>query len=139
MYAVVQSQFDQINIMTYDLSGPYDGWVTWFNSPIYDGGYSIPGRLVPSVNGAVNNFLNNGVAPGKLGIGIAFMATSGPMAKVFHQRASPGPRQSWTNAPTITAERYTDIMASYYQAGLYHWDAVAQAPLYRRYQCKSFG
>ena len=25
----VQSQLDQINIMTYDLSGPYGGWVTW--------------------------------------------------------------------------------------------------------------
>ena len=31
MFAVLQSQFDQINIMVYDLSGQYDGWVTWFN------------------------------------------------------------------------------------------------------------
>ncbi len=69
MFASIQNQFDQINIMTYDLSGPYDGWVTWFNSPIYDGGYFIPGssRLVPSVNGAVNNFVNNGMLAGKLG------------------------------------------------------------------------
>jgi chitinase len=35
----VQGRFDQINLMTYDLSGAYSGWVTWFNSPLYDGGY----------------------------------------------------------------------------------------------------
>src|SRR5262249_27833526 len=42
LIASVQSQFDQINLMTYDLSGPYPGWVTWFNAPIYDGGYKFP-------------------------------------------------------------------------------------------------
>src|SRR6267378_3422021 len=42
MYAALQSQFDQINVMTYDMSGPYGGWVTWFNSPLYDGGYRFP-------------------------------------------------------------------------------------------------
>src|SRR5208282_5212354 len=59
MFASLQNQFDQINIMTYDLSGPYSGWVTWFNSPIYDGGYRFPssGGLVPSVDGAVGNFI----------------------------------------------------------------------------------
>ena len=28
MFAALQSQFDQINVMAYDMSGPYDGWVT---------------------------------------------------------------------------------------------------------------
>ena len=42
MLASVQVQFDQINMETYDLSGPYEGWVTWYNSPIYDGGYTFP-------------------------------------------------------------------------------------------------
>ena len=55
MFASIQDQFDQINVMTYDLSGPYSGWVTWFNSPIQDGGYRFAstGGLVPSVDGAV--------------------------------------------------------------------------------------
>ena len=67
MFAALQNKLDQINIMTYDLSGPYGGWVTWFNSPIYDGGYRFPstGGLVPSVEGAVNNFLGSGVAAGR--------------------------------------------------------------------------
>ena len=129
MFASLQTQFDQINIMTYDLSGPYDGWVTWFNSPIYDGGYRFPsnGNLVPSVDGAVKNFLTNGVASAKLGLGVAFYGYfwtggSGTSSVCINQ-----PRQSWTNAPTATAIRYRDIMASYYQSNLYHWDTNAQS------------
>lgn len=129
MFAALQNQFDQINIMTYDLSGPYDGWVTWFNSPIYDGGYRFPstGGLVPSVDGAVGNFIANGVLPDKLGIGIAFYGyvwtggTGTPVASITQ------PRQSWTIAPTATTYRYTDIMADYYQSNSYHWDVIAQS------------
>jgi chitinase len=74
LIASVQSRFDQVNLMTYDLSGAYPGWVTWFNAPLYDGGYRFPSTsgLVPSVHGAVSLFLSNGVSPAKLGIGIAF-------------------------------------------------------------------
>ncbi len=127
MLASVQGQFDQINIMTYDLSGPYEGWVTWFNSPIYDGGYTFPSdasELVPSINGAVSNFVNNGVAPGKLGVGLPFYGyvwTGGP--------GMTQPRQSWptNNVPTTTAVTYAGIVNTYYQSNLYHWDAAAQA------------
>ena len=101
MLASVQGQFDQINIMTYDLSGPYEGWVTWFNSPIYDGGYTFPSdasELVPSINGAVSNFVNNGVAPGKLGVGLPFYGyvwTGGP--------GMTQPRQCWPTNDVPTA------------------------------------
>ena len=129
MYASLQNQFDQINIMTYDLSGPYEGWVTWFNSPIYDGGYRFPstGGLVPSINGSVTNFLGNGVAPGKLGFGIPFYGYVWTDGEGPYPWSITQPRQSWTNAPTITAYDYTGIMADYYQPDLYHWDTNAQA------------
>ena len=122
MFATLQNQFDQINIMTYDLSGPYEGWVTWFNSPIYDGGYRFPstGGLVPSVDGAVANFIANGVLPAKLGVGIAFYGY------IWTGRVTQ-PRQSWTNAPTVSTPSYATIMTGYYQSNLYHWDTSAQA------------
>ena len=129
MFAALQSKFDQINLMTYDLSGPYAGWVTWFNSPIFDGGYHFPGtsQLVPSIDGAVNNFINNGVAPGRLGIGLAFYGYLWTGGSGNSPTSITQPRQSWTNAPTMTDYRYTDIMAGYYQSNLYHWDTSAQA------------
>jgi chitinase len=129
MFAALQSQFDQINIMTYDLSGPYGGWVTWFNSPIFDGGFRFPstGGLVPSINGSVSNFITNGVAPGKLGIGVAFYGYVWSGGAGTSTGGVTQPRQSWTTAPTVSTPGYTDIMAGYYQSNLYHWDAIAQA------------
>jgi chitinase len=129
MFAALQSKLDQINIMTYDLSGPYEGWVTWFNSPIYDGGYRFPstGGLVPSVDGAVGNFITNGVAPNKLGIGVAFYGYIWTGGSGTSTGGVTQPRQSWTNAPTVSTPDYSAIMTGYYQSNLYHWDNSAQA------------
>ena len=130
MFAALQNQFDQLNVMTYDMSGPYDGWVTWFNSPLFDGGSRFPstGALLPSLGAAVANFTNNGVASTKLGIGIAFY---GYLWTGGHGTPNPSitqPRQSWTTPPpTATAIRYSTILASYYQTNVYHWDTSAQA------------
>jgi chitinase len=129
MFAGLQSQFDQINIMTYDLSGPYGGWVTWFNSPIYDGGYRFPssGGLVPSINGAVNGFIGSGVASNKLGIGIPFYGYVWTGGSGTSTGGVTQPRQSWTTAPADPTAAYNTIVAGYYQASLYHWDTSAQA------------
>jgi len=129
MFASLQNQFDQINIMTYDLSGPYSGWVTWFNSPIYDGGYRFPSScgLVPSVDGAVGNFIANGVSPAKLGIGIAFYGDIWQGGAGTSTGGVTQPRQSWTTAPSLNQSAYNTIMSGYYQSNLYHWDTNAQA------------
>ena len=129
MFASLQGQFDQINIMTYDLSGPWPGWVTWFNSPIYDGGLHFPNTstLVPSVDGAVNNFLSGGVAPARLGIGIAFYGYLWTHGAGTSTGGTLLPRQSWTTAPSASTVPYYNILGSYFQSNLYHWDTTAQA------------
>ena len=122
----IQTNFDQINLMTYDASGPHHGWITWFNAPLYDGGTKFPnGRLIRSVDQGVSSCLSNAIAPGKVGLGIAFYGfiwTSGPGGIT-------GPRQSWpaNNPPVVSTPTYTTIMSNYYQPSLYHWDASAQA------------
>jgi chitinase len=126
MFASIQNELDQINLMTYDLSGPYAGWVSWFNSPIYDGGYVFPNtsELVPSINGAVSYFITNGVVASRLAVGLPFYG--------YIWTGVPGmtmPRQSWptSNAPSVTTEGYANIIQTYYQTNLYHWDTNAQA------------
>lgn len=126
MFASLQGLFDQINIMTYDMSGPWEGWVTWHNSPVTNGGNTFPstGGPLPSINGALRNFTGAGVAPAKLGIGLPFYGdiwTGGP--------GLTQPRQGWGNgpAPTVTTATYAAIINTYYQAGRYHWDNSAQA------------
>lgn len=129
LFATLQAQFDQINIMTYDLSGAYAGWVSWFNSPLFDGGFrfSTSGTLVPSVHGALANFLSNGVASCKLGIGIAFYGDVWAGGDGTSTGGVCLPRQSWASPPTVTQIPFSEIMSTYYQTNLYRWDTNAQA------------
>ena len=129
LFAALQNQFDQISLMTYDLAGPWPGWVVWFNAPIYDGGYRFPstGGLIPSADGLVTDFLGHGVAAQKLALGIAFYG------QIWgHDVSSPAngslfPRQSWMTAPTVAPVAWTTISTDYYQPQRYHWDEAAQA------------
>ena len=129
LIASLQAKFDQINLMTYDLSGPYPGWVTWFNAPIFDGGYRFPSTsgLVPSADGMVGSLTNAGVPPGKLGIGIAFYGWIWSGGAGTSTGGAALPRQSWTTAPTTTQLSYNSLLATYYQSNLYRWDESAQA------------
>lgn len=122
MFASLQERFDQINIMTYDLSGAYFGWVSWFNSPLYDGGsrFASTGGLLPSLDGAVRGFVDARVAPAKLGIGIPFYGD-------LWAGSVNGPRQPWKLAPVVKQLSYAEIMAGYFQTNRYHWDTNAEA------------
>jgi chitinase len=126
----VQTKFDQINLMTYDLSGPYPGWVTWFNAPIYNEGLqfaSVPGEYVPSIDGAVTNFLAAGITTNKLGIGIPFYGDVWKGGAGTGTGGATQPNQDWTTAPTVTAYTYNDLMSSNFTAAQYHYDSNAQA------------
>jgi chitinase len=126
----VQAQFDQINLMTYDLSGPWPGWVTWFNSPIYNKGLtfpSVPGEYVPSIEGTVSNFLASGMAMNRLGIGIPFYGYIWKGGAGTSTGGATQPYQSWTTAPTVQAYSYNDLVSSNFAATQYHYDSGAQA------------
>ncbi|MCX6921631.1 MAG: glycoside hydrolase family 18 protein, partial [Verrucomicrobia bacterium] len=129
LFANLQGAFDQINLMTYDLGGPWPGWVTWFNSPIYDGGYRFPstGGLIPSSHGMVNDFIKAGVAPAKLAPGIAFYGVVWAGGTGTSTGGAALPRQNWINAPSTTTVAYFDLMSTYFQSNLYRWDTNAQA------------
>lgn len=129
IFATVKDKFDQINIMTYDLSGAWQGWVTWHNSPVYDGGNHLPGGgLVPSANGKVDEFIAAGVPAGKLGIGIDFYGYVWSGGAGMPNGGATGPMQGWTTAPSVQPNvPYFTIMDTYYQAQYARWDTVPQA------------
>jgi len=129
LIASVHHQFDQINLMTYDLSGAYPGWVTWHNAPIYDGGYRFPstGGLVPSADGMVTSIINAGVPSAKLGVGIAFYGWIWSGGGGTSTGGATQPRQTWTTAPSTSQLSYNSLLATHYQSNLYHWDTNAQA------------
>ncbi len=129
--AVVEMKdyFDQINLMTYDMSGPWPAWISWHNSPVYDGGYRFPstGNLLPSMDGTVREYLKAGVPAPKLGIGIDFYGYVWSGGTGTSTGGVTKPRQAWTNPPIVKSNvAYSTIMDQY---GMYpvRFDSVAQA------------
>jgi len=130
VFAALKDAFDQINLMTYDLSGAWQGWVTWHNAPIYDGGLMFPGtsRTVPSSNAMVEEFLAAGVPAGKLAVGIDFYGYVWSGGTGMRSGGATVPRESWKEPPSVEANvPYYTIMEKYYQPQFLHWDSVAQA------------
>ena len=119
--AALQDDFDQINIQTYDLSGKWDGFKTWYNGSLYGEGQTLmtDTRPYPSVDEKVRLYLAAGVPPAKLGIGLAFYG--------YVWTGANGPTQS-VQGVTLDTLGYNAIMDKYFQPNLYHWDALAHAP-----------
>ncbi|MGI4787536.1 MAG: glycoside hydrolase family 18 protein [Janthinobacterium lividum] len=119
--ALLQNDFDQINIQTYDLSGKWDGFKTWYNGSLYGEGKTLmtDTRPYPSVDEKVNLYLAAGVPKAKLGIGIAFYG--------YVWTGANGPAQAIQGVKLDTLG-YNAIMDQYFQPGVSHWDALAHAP-----------
>ncbi len=118
--ARLKDDFDQINIQTYDLSGTWDGFKTWYNGSLYGSKTLMTDtRPFPSASGKIALYTAAGVPAAKLGLGIAFYG--------FLWKGASGPGQSIQGVKTETVG-YTDIMDKYYTPGAYHWDAAAHAP-----------
>lgn len=123
MFAEIQDKIDQINLMTYDFSGPWGGWVTWHNAALYSAEKTFPGRnkLLPSAHNEIQEFIQAGVSSKKLGLGIDFYGY------IWKGVSEPG--EGWTfRAPEVEDNvPYHIIMDKYFQPNFYHWDTEAQA------------
>lgn len=129
LFARLADQFDQINIMTYNLAGPYPGWIVWHSGALFSGGRRFPNGHadLPSVDGLVSAFLAAGVPRAKLGIGLSFDGY------VWSGGAVNRPLQAWTTPPVMKNVPYYQLADAYhireYDPGTpgYHWDEKAQA------------
>lgn len=127
LFGELQDNFDQINIMTYDMSGTWEGWVTWHNSPLFNGGNTFPGstdRQLPSVNKNVQDYLEAGVDRNKLGIGIDFYGY------VWEGVSEPMENWSENNEPDLSPEGgvpYHDLYNNYNLEDS-EWDKDAKVP-----------
>ena len=119
--AALQNDFDQINIQTYNLSGAWDGWKTWYNGSLYGDGKTLltPTQSFPGADEKVGYYVAAGIPKSKLGIGIAFYG--------YVWSGANGPAQSIQGVKTA-ALGYNEIMDQYFQPSVYHWDALAHAP-----------
>ena len=119
-YTTVAGIVDQMNLMTYDMAGPYGGWVTWHSSALLDNQPNHPSSIASSAQA----YRNVGVPAAKLGIGIGFYGTC--------WRGATGPRQTIGSGVTLVASDNTmswaNIMSQYYDASARRWDDLAKVP-----------
>lgn len=128
VFARAAADLDQINLMSYNLSGPYPGWVVWHSGSMYDGGRRFPnGKGLPSVDGVVQSFLAAGVPRSKLGVGLSFNGYVWSGGEVSR------PGQKWSATPMVKNVPYYVIADTYRlregepAPSTYHWDDEAQA------------
>jgi len=131
----LQTFLDQINIMTYDMSGAWQDWVTWYNGSLHTYGMASTngGEAYANCDSTINIFLEAGVAAAKLGIGSEFAGAVWNGGVTTNGTGVTGPNQAWTTAPTIYFDvplYWSDgsgILQKYYKSQNYHWDSQAQA------------
>ena len=115
-YAQVGQVVDQMNVMTYSMSGAYSGWVSWHTSATHDHAGNHPS----SVQSSLARYVAVGVPASKLGVGLPFYGQC--------WRGPTGPRQAVGSG--IVAEdntmSYRNIVANYGLAAR-QWDDVAKA------------
>ncbi|MET3871810.1 GH18 family chitinase [Puniceicoccus vermicola] len=130
VFAGLQEHFDQIDLMTYVLSGPWPGWMTWHGSPLYSGGLHFTGgRELPSIESNARNFLEAGVKPQKLGIGLAFHGDVWTGGTGTSTGGVTAPQQTWDIAPMLKNDvPYSEILSRYDLPKHGHFDVVTQTP-----------
>ena len=109
--------FDRINIMTYDMAGPWQGWQSWHNSALQGETPTTPS----SVSSSVLFYLASGVPAQTLGVGTAFygycwQGVTGPLQDGGSISAGDG---------TMT---FANIIENYYTPALRVWDTSALVP-----------
>ena len=120
VYREVAPQLDRIDLMTYGMEGPYEGWQSWHSSALDGATETTPS----SVAETVGDFLAAGIPARKLGVGIGFFGDcwTEPVT---------GPGQDLrgaTIAATDSEMSYTTIMADYYAPAAARFDTTAQVP-----------
>lgn len=125
----VKGDINEINLMTYDMSGAYSGWVTWHDSPIYTGGCTFPsGSAVPSINATVATWEAAGIPASKLGVGTNLYGYVWSGGSGTTTGGASMPCQNWTQAPSLQKDVAYYKLMNTYAGDPATWDNGAQVP-----------
>jgi chitinase len=120
-YGTIAAQLDQINLMTYGMSGAYQGWESWHSSPLH---WNKNTSTPTGIDASVSHYLAAHVPAAKLGIGSGFYGECYTSPVTAPAQALGGS----TVAASDGTMSYTNIMASYFSASAYHYDSAADVP-----------
>jgi chitinase len=120
-YGTIAAQLDRINLMTYGMSGAWEGWQSWHSSPLH---WNMVSSTPTGIDASVAHYLAAHVPAGKLGVGAGFYGEcyTAPVS---------GPAQALMGSQVAASDgtmSYASIMSKYYTASAHHVDAAAGAP-----------
>jgi chitinase len=132
MLKPVQGVFDQINLQTYVMAGPFPGWVTWHNSPLLAGNcrFATTGGAPPSVDSTVRAFTSKGISKSRLGIGIQLAGVDWVGGSGTDTGGVSKPCQAWDYSTTKPDGSGQDVGAPRYDGG---WNFVDASDVARNY------
>ncbi|MFI5041836.1 MAG: glycoside hydrolase family 18 protein, partial [Acidimicrobiales bacterium] len=120
-FGTLAASVDRLNLMSYGLSGAWQGWKSWHSSPLHwNGDTSTP----IAIDSSVDDYLAAGVPPGKLGIGSGFYGECYTLPVMAPDQALGGA----TVAASDGTMSYANILSGYYASSAYHWDTGAMVP-----------
>jgi chitinase len=120
-YGTIAAQLDRINLMTYGMSGAWQGWKSWHSAPLH---WDHDGSTPTGIDASVGHYLAAGVPAAKLGVGTGFYGEC-------YTAPVMGPSQALGASMVAASDgtmSYANIMASYWSSSAYHYDMAAQVP-----------
>jgi chitinase len=108
---------DQINVMSYGMSGTNPGWDSWHSSPLH---WNQNDDTPVGIDATVDALLAAGVPAGQLGIGAGFFGQC-------YTKPVERPMQALSDS-TIVVVDYSVIATTYLPATTRQWDAAASVP-----------
>ncbi|HEY5242150.1 MAG TPA: glycoside hydrolase family 18 protein [Polyangiaceae bacterium] len=120
-YGTIAPQLDRINLMTYGMSGAWQGWESWHSSPLH---WNNDTSTPTGIDASVAHYLAAHVPAAKLGIGSGFYGEC-YTSPVTAPAQALGGSQVKVSDGTMS---YRNIMSSYYAASAYHYDSAAAVP-----------
>ena len=119
-YAQAAAVVDQMNLMSYSMSGAWQGWEVWHHSPLHDAARYRP----VSISSTVDRYTAVGVPVSKLGMGLGFYGSCWKGTQ--HPREAQSTGTAWVAGDN--AMSYANIMALYYDGNARRWDTAAAVP-----------
>jgi len=120
-FGSVASSVDRMNLMSYGLSGAWQGWKSWHSSPLH---WNHDTSTPIAIDSSVDDYLRAGVPHAKLGVGSGFFGEcySSPVT---------APDQALGGSTVVAGDgtmSYANIMSAYYSPAAYTWDSTAMVP-----------
>ncbi|QAT84982.1 glucosyl hydrolase [Corallococcus coralloides] len=121
-YPQLVARVDQLNIMSYKMSGDWADWGVWHSSALFGDTLAHP----TSVSSSVKAYLAAGIPAQRLGVGTGFFGTC------WKNATEPGQPVDGPNNPyeeqSDNRMSYANIQKEYLPKMKYIWDATARVP-----------